>query len=300
MTFFKVKKIDINEEWQKLYNKVKNNKVLSVLSTFILLFIDLALPIIISILVVNSDFGQRLETYQKILLVCVFFIGLALFVFVVLIIIYFIKFLFFKLKNSFGKITNYELLYSKYSKEVNIKNTMNIPHIEIPNYRYFKLIFQNNEKVLKGISFKIGITSAENWNIKVGLTDNNIEIFYIILHTRIPNDNRFPASPGDGGDSLNIAVQNRDLKEDNQYLECLREFKASKLSNFKLQISDNKDLFKKINYFINGTEIKIDNRIEIIRNEALHNVNLEVWSSYFYKRDIKVNAIFKDLKIVWE
>jgi flagellar biosynthesis protein FliR len=121
MTFFKVKKININEEWQKLYKKVKSNKILSVLSTFILLFINLALPIIISILVVNSDFGQRLETYQKILLVCVFFIGVALFVFAVLIIIYFIKFLYFKLKNSFGKITNYELYIRSTSKKLILK-----------------------------------------------------------------------------------------------------------------------------------------------------------------------------------
>jgi len=297
MVFFEVKKISIKEEWQKLFNKYKKN----IISFTLLLTIVLsALTIITSILVVNSDFGQKLLTCQKILLVCGIFFGLALLFFIIFISVYFIKFIIFKLINFLGKITNYELLYLNYNKEVNIKNTINIPHLEIPNYRYFKLMFQNNEKRLESINFKIGIESDENWNIKIGLIKDNIDIFYIILHTRMPNDNSFPTLAGDKGDCLNIALQNKDLNEDRQYLTCLRDFLAHKLSSFKLEISDNKDSLKEIKYFINNIEIKLDDRNDIIGNEALHKVSIEIWSSHFRERNIKVNAIFQDLKIIWK
>ncbi|MHB8278813.1 MAG: hypothetical protein ACYDIA_14335 [Candidatus Humimicrobiaceae bacterium] len=203
--------------------------------------------------------------------------------------------------NIFYKIVNYEKMYSNYIREINKKYSINIPIVAVPTYQYFKMSFENKEDSLKKISFDISIESKENWNIKVALKSQiNSELFYIILHTRIPGDKKYNALPGDKGEYLYTAMRNFYLKESEQFLCCFKEIKASEISKFELKIENFKDLEKIIKYSINGNALVVDNREDIIKSNEIKFLNLEIWSSYYQEREINIKALIQNLEILWE
>lgn len=267
---------NIRKEWTNYIKFLRNNLWFTILM--------LIIPSIISILIVNSDFGGKLTVFLKILL----FITLIVAFILALFIIFIIKFLYFLAKSKILEIKTTDLI---------------LPSIELPLNDYFRMIFKNKNKIIKKVQYKLGyIKSDENWNIKIALMSRNYEDkFYIIIHTRIPGNSKFFAIPDDPENVIYIALENKFLGDNIQKLGYKRNFLVKNFDSFKLEVI--KGIDKKtseIKYYINEKEEKVIERSELISNDCLNNISFEIWSTYYKDRKINLEARFNDFILTWE
>lgn len=286
--------INFKIEWQRVKKSISDHKIISYI--FGIIYTGL-IPIIISVIILNLEVIKAVHLWIKIFIIILSFIIFAIILFIFI-------FLFISLKITFLRVKKYEGLYLSYIKELNTKNITSVPYLYLPINEHFKILFKKKEKEVREIKYRVAyINSEENWNIKVGLQYKNCDVFYIIVHTRLPGNDKFFALPGeDPKNILYIAIENKDIGDLEQQLNFLKNFPINSFSDFNLKIenNNNKDEYKKIKYFINGNEIIFKERLELVKENCLHCISFEVWSTFRKpEKNVNIKTLINDFEIIW-